>query len=57
LKTINGKKRRSVLDISATIAQDLCDSIGRELDSIVSIAGMSGAVVASTVRERIGDAE
>ncbi|MBY6266006.1 methyl-accepting chemotaxis receptor [Azospirillum sp. 412522] len=42
------------MDISATIAQDLCDSIGRELDSIVSIVGRSGAVVASTARERIG---
>ena len=42
------------MDISATIAQDLCDSIGRELDSVVSIAGRSGAVIASTARDRIG---
>ncbi|QCG91914.1 methyl-accepting chemotaxis protein [Azospirillum sp. TSH100] len=42
------------MDISATVAQELCDSIGRELDSVVSIAGKSGAVVASTARERIG---
>ncbi|KAA0595563.1 methyl-accepting chemotaxis protein [Azospirillum lipoferum] len=42
------------MDISTSIAQDLCDSIGRELDSVVSIVGKSGAVVASTARERIG---
>ncbi|WP_434624799.1 methyl-accepting chemotaxis protein [Azospirillum sp. B2RO_4] len=42
------------MDISATIAQDLCESIGRELDSVVSFVGTGGSVVASTARERIG---
>ncbi len=42
------------MDISATIAQELCESIGRELDSVVSFVGQGGSVVASTARERIG---
>ncbi len=42
------------MDISATIAQELCESIGRELDSVVSFVGTGGSVVASTARERIG---
>ncbi|WP_109106109.1 methyl-accepting chemotaxis protein [Azospirillum sp. TSO35-2] len=42
------------MDISATIAQDICDSIGRELDAVVSLIGKGGSVVASTARERIG---
>jgi len=42
------------LDISATIAQDICDHIGRELDVVVSFMGKGGAIVASTARDRIG---
>ena len=42
------------MDISATIAQDLCDAIGRELDTVVSFIGKGGSVAASTARERIG---
>ncbi|ANC92816.1 methyl-accepting chemotaxis receptor [Azospirillum humicireducens] len=42
------------MDISATIAQDLCDAIGRELDTVVSLIGKGGTVAASTARERIG---
>ena len=42
------------MDISATIAQDLCESIGRELESVVSFVGTGGSVIASTARERIG---
>ena len=42
------------MDISATIAQDLCDVIGRELDAVVSFIGKAGTVAASTARERIG---
>ena len=42
------------MDISATIAQELCESIGRELESVVSFVGAGGSVVASTARERIG---
>jgi len=44
------------LDISATIAQDICDHIGRELDLVVSFMGKGGAVIASTARDRVGTA-
>ena len=42
------------MDISATIAQDICDHIGRELDVVVSFMGKGGAIIASTARERVG---
>ncbi len=44
------------MDINATILQDICDSIGRELDAVVSFVGKTGSVTASTARERIGTA-
>ncbi len=42
------------MDISATIAQDICDHIGRELDVVVSFMGKGGSIIASTARERVG---
>ncbi|AWK88904.1 methyl-accepting chemotaxis protein [Azospirillum thermophilum] len=42
------------MDLSTTIAQDICDHIGRELDVVVSVMGRDGAIVASTDRGRIG---
>ncbi|HYD68447.1 methyl-accepting chemotaxis protein [Azospirillum sp.] len=42
------------MELSAAVAQEICDHIGKELDVGVSFMGQGGVIVASTARERIG---
>jgi len=42
------------VELSAAVAQEICDHIGKELDVGVSFMGQGGVIVASTARDRIG---
>jgi len=43
------------VELSATIAQDICDHISRELEVTVSFMAQGGTIIASSARERIGN--
>ncbi|WP_109121966.1 methyl-accepting chemotaxis protein [Azospirillum sp. TSO22-1] len=42
------------MELSAKIAQDICDHIARELEVTVSFMGPGGTIFASSARERVG---
>ncbi len=43
------------MELSASVAQEICDHIGRELDATVSFMAKGGTIIASTARERVGN--